>query len=331
MNEVKGIKIRNLSVYHPDNVRDNDYYVDFYGEKGNIARKIAEETLGRDKRFVIDPDSDETTITMAVKACKKVLKKEGLKGKDIDIICFCTFTSEYVMPPGALIIHNEIGGKEKAICYDLNVNCIGMIYGLEQLSKYMSAATGKKRALLVGADYCSFIFNPKEIMNCVSVGDAACAVIIEKTDDLSKTIDTDYYIESHYCHHARAPMCGFSNMLKAKKEDLYYSFQPPETSIDKSAKKIKVMLQEHNLKVSDIKLFCTSQFSENMGKTLLSELGASENQGLYVGDKYGYTGQSSPFLCLHEAIRRGMIKRGDYIVMWTLGASAQYIMSLIHF
>lgn len=39
----------------------------------------------------------------------------------------------------------------------------------------------------------------------------------------------------------------------------------------------------------------------------------------FVADKYGYTGTTSPFMALYEAINAGEIKRGDLINIWTIG------------
>jgi len=331
MNEVQGIQIRNLAVYHPDTIRDNTYYMNLYKGKSDTVRNIAEEQLGREKRYVIEPESDENTITMAVKACKMVLEKESLTGKDIDIICFSTMSSEYVSPPGALIIHNAIGGKEKAFCYDLNANCVGMVFAFEQLSKYLAASTGITRALIVGAECLSMLFAPEDIMSNICYGDAACAVLLEKTEDTTKFVDTFYYGDSELCSHAQSPICGLSRMFQSPKEKLYYSFHPSRISVDKSAEKIMQMLEAHHLSVKDVKMFCVSQFAKPLGKQLLDEIGASEEQRIYIGDRFGYTGANSPFICLYEAMEEGKIHRGDYILMWTLGASTQYIISLFRY
>lgn len=331
MNEVQGIQIRNLAVYHPDTIRDNTYYMNLYKEQSDEVRNWAEEHLGRDKRYIVDPESNENTISMAIEACKRVLEKESLTGKDIDMICFTTMSPEYLSPPGALIIHNAIDGKEEAFCYDLNANCVGMVFAFEQLSRYMTAAKGVIRALLVGAECLSKMFAPEDIMSQVCYGDSACAVIIEKTDDISKIVDSDYYVESDLYIHAKSPICGLSNISHSAKENLYYSFHPSRITVDKSAAKIRQMLEVHNLQVSDIKLFCFSQFAKPLSMQMLDELGAKEEQRIYVGGRFGYTGANSPFLCLHEAIREKRVQRGDFILMWTLGASTQYIITLLRY
>ncbi|WP_375038760.1 3-oxoacyl-[acyl-carrier-protein] synthase III C-terminal domain-containing protein [Acinetobacter sp. RW6] len=43
----------------------------------------------------------------------------------------------------------------------------------------------------------------------------------------------------------------------------------------------------------------------------------------YVGDKYGYTGVSSFFLAYNNRLKKSLIKHGDIIVFWSLGAGYQ--------
>lgn len=331
MNEVRGIEIKDIAIYLPQTVRDNDYYVKFYKDKGYYAEMIAEDTLGRKERYVINPDLGENSLSLAVGASKEVLKKAGLTGKDIDIICFCTFSSEYVSPPGSILICSEIGGPENCFCYDLNVNCVGMIAGLDQLSKYMSVSRGVKRAILVGAECLSLMFDPKDIINNVCYGDAAAAVILEKTDDQTKLIDTEHYTVIQDLKAARVPKCGFSKSFQAPLSERYAHIETFELSMDKSFEIIKRLLVEHNLDLSEIKLFCTSQFSKDLGTQLLNELGVKEEQRIYVGDRFGYTGANCTFICLHEAIKEGRVKKGDYVFIWTAGIGVQYFMSLIRY
>ncbi|SES82749.1 3-oxoacyl-ACP synthase III family protein [[Clostridium] polysaccharolyticum] len=331
MNEVRGIEIKDIAIYLPQTLRDNEYYVKYYKNQGYYAEMVAEDMLGRKERYVINPDLGENATSLAVGASKEVLKKTGLSGGDIDIICFCTFSSEYVSPPGAIFICNEIGGSENCLCYDLNANCAGMLMALEQLSRYMSASNKVKRALLVGAECLSIMFDPKDIMNNVCYGDAAAAVILEKTGDQTKLIDTEYYTVIQDLKAVKIPKCGLSKSFQASLSERYAYVETIELAMDKSFEIINRLLVEHNLDFDDIKLFCTSQFSKDLGTQLLNELGVKEEQRIYVGDRFGYTGANCTFLCLHEAIKEGRVKKGDYIFIWTAGVGVQYFMTLIKY
>jgi 3-oxoacyl-[acyl-carrier-protein] synthase-3 len=60
------------------------------------------EKVGRETRTLAD--ANETSITMAVEAAKKAIKKAGLCSKDIDAIISVSDTPEYLTPCCALIL-----------------------------------------------------------------------------------------------------------------------------------------------------------------------------------------------------------------------------------
>lgn len=45
----------------------------------------------------------------------------------------------------------------------------------------------------------------------------------------------------------------------------------------------------------------------------------------------GYTGASSPLMALDYAIQEGKVKRGDYVMFWTIGGGFQSIAALIKY
>ena len=64
---------------------------------------------------------------------------------------------------------------------------------------------------------------------------------------------------------------------------------------------------------------------------MVSGLNISESNSLYIGDAYGYTGTSSPFIVLYEAIKNNKVKRGDYIMFWTIAAGTSHIALLLKY
>ena len=75
-------------------------------------------------------------------------------------------------------------------------------------------------------------------------------------------------------------------------------------------------------------MFCFSQFAFINIKAIRELMNIDEDKSIYIGDKYGYTGTTSPFIVLYEAIKQGKIKRGDYIVFWTFGSGSESIVML---
>ena len=66
-------------------------------------------------------------------------------------------------------------------------------------------------------------------------------------------------------------------------------------------------------------------------KLLRKNLNVSKDRILYIGDKYGYTGTCAPFFVLYEAIKQHKVKRGDYILFWTMAAAGYHIFTLIKY
>lgn len=83
---------------------------------------------------------------------------------------------------------------------------------------------------------------------------------------------------------------------------------------------INNILEKNNLNKEDIKLYCLSQFAKKNINIIQQALGKPKSKFPFVGDKYGYTGVTSPFLALANGIETGKIKRGDYVILWTVGA-----------
>lgn len=77
--------------------------------------------------------------------------------------------------------------------------------------------------------------------------------------------------------------------------------------------------------------FCFSQYALCNIKDLRKLMNIDENKSLFIGSEYGYTGTSSPFIALYEAIERKLIKRGDYVMFWTIGAGSQNISLLFKY
>lgn len=112
---MKGIKISAISTYHPETIRNNDYYLNKFEDK-DILNRIFEK-VGRNKRHVII-DEEENALTMAIHASKKLLKNYNISHDSIDIIIFSSTTLQYLSPTNALLIHSELNIKTDCICFD---------------------------------------------------------------------------------------------------------------------------------------------------------------------------------------------------------------------
>jgi 3-oxoacyl-[acyl-carrier-protein] synthase-3 len=268
---------------------------------------------------------------MSITVTKSALEKSGLKGSDLDMIVFSSQLPEYTAPPSSIHIHHAIEGKSECVCLDMNANCAGMSIAYEQACKYMSVSENINKVLIVGCDYINMTINPENELTYGHYGDAACALILEKTHEECGLIDSAYSVNSVEHNNILFPGCGFSKMFKAKDiNDLKLTFTPFESVwLETAAKNINKILQKNKIDISEVKMFCLSQYVYRNIEVIRSLLGIDEPHSIYIGGEYGYTGTSSPFIALYESIARNLVKKGEYVVIWTVGAGTENIAILL--
>lgn len=327
-----GVQIRDIELYHPSNEVDNEYYIERFGKQGVDVTGLL-NALGRQKRFVIDNPA-ENSLTMAVEASKKLLQKTGLSGKDFDLIIYTSQTPEYLIPSNALKLHSALGGDLSTACFDINANCAGLLVAVEQAARYMASNPRIERALVVGADYVT-VHSPEQPIYYSNFADSAVAVILEKSEDTLGLIDSLYQTDTSVIDNSLFPAKGLSNLYREEytAKDAQVAFVPFDTtvSIESAVNSIRILLERNGLDKERIGTFLFSQFSIGNIKTVAEQLGIDESKTVYVGDKYGYTASTSPFVALYEAVQEGKIARGDYLLFWTVGAGWQNVSLLLQY
>ena len=324
-----GIRLSYIDICHASKIVSNDKYIKHFEKQDKNVGHLLVDIMGRDKRFMFD--EDETTLSLALKAAKSVLDKANLTGNDIDVLVYSSILSEYVAPPTSILLHKELNAGRNVMCFDMNANCAGMTVALEHVSNYLISSKRAKRALIVGCDDVHSLADPNNELCYGNYGHAACAIILEKVDEDCGIIDTEYYINTEESQNIMYPSNGFSSFFKSKDiNELYLKWLPfdggacvyPATDI------MKKMLDEKELTTKDVSMFCFSQFALVNIQAIRKLINIDEDKSIYIGDKYGYTGTTSPFIALYEAIQQDKVKRGDYIVFWTIGSGSESVVML---
>lgn len=325
------IKIKEIAIYHPEQRIGNDYYINHFAKQGNdIAHFL--EVMGKEYRHIIN-DENENGLTMAINAATNVLAKANLNGEDIDYIVFSSQVPERLFPINALFIHEAIQARPDTISIDTNANCAGMTAAIEQASRYMIANPHIQKTLVVGSEHLSSISNPEQQITYATYGDAACAVILEKTVEDTGFIDAMYHVDTRNVDKINFPNEGLSKFLRGEEKDRYVNFERFDASFGTpiTFQLIENILKRNQLTIADIGALCISQFAYNDKLKIQEYFNLEADKVIYIGDRYGYTGTSSPLIAMYEGIQNGQIKRGDYILFWTVGAGHQFIAMLFKY
>lgn len=321
----ESIVIRSAAYYHPLNIVGNNYYLEHFAALGKDIKRFL-EVMGRHNRYIVSDDSDNS-LTMGLKAAQKVLKDAGLQSEDLDMIVFASQTPEYTYPTNALLLHNRLRCKHRTITLDTNANCAGMVAAVEQASRYMQSNPGIRYALVTGSDYSSINCNPDDEITYPNFGDAAAAVILERSTEPGGFTDSLYYTDSDGCENIMFPACGLSNIYREETtaEQIRIRWTPFDGTVcvDAAIADIKELMERNELTPEDISAFCLSQFSLKNIELIREGLGLGPEKFIYVGDEFGYTATSSPFIAFQRGVEDGRIRRGDYVFFWSVGAGWQ--------
>ncbi|WP_010651517.1 3-oxoacyl-[acyl-carrier-protein] synthase III C-terminal domain-containing protein [Oceanobacillus massiliensis] len=325
------IRIKEIEIYHPNHVIEKQTTLDhFQKQDRDISRFI--EAMGKKDRYTIDNEA-ENGLTMAINASKQVLEKAHMKGKDIDYIVYSTQVPERTFPTNSMYIHEAISAHSDALAIDTNANCAGMTVAIEQASRYMLSNPDIDTALIIGSDHLSLVSNPEQEITYATYGDAACAVVLEKTEEETGFIDAKYHTVTTHIDKISYPAEGLAKSLNGTADGRYINFEQFDASFGTpiTVGLIEDILTRNKLTASDVSAFCISQFAYSDKTKIQDHFGMDQEKVIYIGDRYGYTGTSSPLIAFYEGIKDGRIKRGDHVLFWTVGAGHQFIAMLFKY
>ncbi|MGF6354703.1 3-oxoacyl-[acyl-carrier-protein] synthase-3 [Paenibacillus sp. 4624] len=328
-----GIRIVDIDMYHPETKVHNDFYIEHFDARGVDIRGLL-KALGRESRYKIDRD-DENSLTMAYEATRKLLAKTGLTGQDIDLIAYASQTPEYIFPTNSLMIHHLISGAAHTICIDSNANCAGMTAAFEQVSRQMLGNPRIKRALIIGSDYVTPHASPDDPVYFANFGDAAAAVIVERDEHAVGFIDSIYQTDTCVYQNSLFPAEGLAKLGSTGVDAgaFHVKFTPFDDSIcvDAASESIRTLLTRNEITPDEIKVACFSQLSIPNIRAVSENIGIADNIAVYIGDEFGYTSTSSPFIAMHRAISSGKLQRGDKVLFWTVGAGWQNVAMVVEY
>lgn len=325
------IELIGLDIYHPTKMVENEFFNKHFMEMGIDAEKLMKH-LGRKERYFAK--DEENALTMAAEVTKKVLRNTEILPEDLDMIVFVSETPEYLVPTTSLKLSNILGAKNAHIVFDINDNCIGMLTAMDLVSRYMLGNIKIKHALVVGSLYVSGMIRKDCVITYPNISDGAAAIILKNVSD-SKVkqgfLDSIYFTNSMNHELMLYPECGLSNLLNKEIEEnqkkLLWVKHDVSFFSDDWKKLITNLLIKNELEPCDVAQYLFSQFSKPDILETLEKMDIDIDKTTLVGEKYGYTGCSSPFFALHDAIECGKVTSGDYIVLCSVGAG--YTMSAI--
>jgi len=329
-------KITGLGFYVPENVVTND---DLSKLIDTNDEWIQERTGIQERRHVVLPE--DTTSGMALKAAKIAIERAKIDKNDIDFIVFATLSPDYYFPGPGVTLQKELGIKTVG-ALDIRNQCSGFIYALSVADQFIK--TGMyKNILVVGSEIHSKGLDMTTRGRGVSVifGDGAGAVILSRTEDLTKGIlSTHLHSEGEHAEELAliAPGMGkrwVTDIIKDNNpnDESYYPHMNGQfvfkNAVVRFSEVINEGLEANNLSVSDIDMLVPHQANLRISQFIQQKFKLNDDQVYNNIMKYGNTTAASVPIALTEAWEKGKIKEGDLVVLAAFGSGFTWASAII--
>ncbi|MGB5158577.1 beta-ketoacyl-ACP synthase III [Desulfobacterium sp. N47] len=266
----------------------------------------------------------EGTADLAALASQKAMEMADVSPEELDLIVVGTVTADRLVPSAGCMVQ-QILGAQNAAAFDISAGCSGFLYALTTV-KNATCSGACKTALAIGVDRISTILNWKDRGTCILLGDGAGAVVVKasekETGILSSHLKSDGRLwELLYSKEGNSYVPECLEGLKPKSSYLVMDgnrlFKKAVNSLTDIANQA---LKQNNLSGEDISILVPHQANMRIIQATAQSLDIPFEKFYINVDRYGNTSSASIPLALDEANRKGLIKKGDYVMLITFGA-----------
>jgi 3-oxoacyl-[acyl-carrier-protein] synthase III len=283
---------------------------------------IMERTGIRERHLV---DKGVATSDLAVEAAKIALLERGLTPTDVDVIIVATVTPDMFFPSTACLVQHKLGAKN-VWGFDLSAACSAFLYALQSGAQFIGTGI-HKRVLVIGSDVMSSIINYTDRATCVIFGDGAGAVLLEAAEDDSVGL-IDFLHEVDGSGGCYLYMPGGGSLHPSTQETvaqkMHYVHQDGQAvfkfAVRKQAELCERLLQRNGVKGSEIAAFIPHQANRRIITATADRLGLRPESVVINIDRYGNTTAGTIPLAMHTARQEGKLKKGDLVLLASVGA-----------
>ena len=278
---------------------------------------IRQRTGIAERRVVVN---GELTSDLAVSAARRAIDDASLTAQDIDLIILATSTPDNTFPAAAVTVQEKLGITHGA-AFDIQAVCSGFVYALTTADAMMRAGQGKC-ALVVGAETFSRLLDWTDRSTCVLFGDGAGAVVLSMEEQpgngsdrgiLTAHLRSDGRYKNKLYVDGGPSSTGTIGHLRMEGREV---FRHAITMIEDV---IEDAFKATGLTAADIDWFVPHQANVRIIDATAKRFGIPDARVIKTVSRHGNTSAASIPLALSEAAADGRIKRGDLLLLESMG------------
>ncbi len=281
------------------------------------------QRTGIRERHIVDPGV--ATSDLAKEASVEAIRRAGITAADIDLIIVGTVTPDMLFPSTACLLQNKIGATN-AWGFDVSAACSAFAYSLT-VGSQLIAAGSVKYALIVGADVMSSIIDYTDRTTCVLFGDGAGAVVLGRSEgDAAGILDFAHEIDGSGGAALCMPAGGSLRPASHETVDqrLHFVKQDGQTvfkfAVRRTGDLCERLLKRNNVTAADIDLFVSHQANRRIIEAVADRVGVDRSKVIINIERFGNTTAGTIPLALNDAVEAGQLKKGDLVLIASVGA-----------
>lgn len=307
----------------PESVWDNSKL----SEMVETSDEWIRERTGVARRHIAE--QGETTAYLASEAAKKALQDAGIGAEEVELLIVATISPGAVMPSTSCEVQKNIGALN-ATCFDLNAACTGFLFALNTAQAYIGQGICKT-AVVVGAETLSQLTNWEDRSTCILFGDGAGAVVL-KAQENGRFVQVTHSMgdKGDVLTLASRNQKQYENSPKAP--ETYMQMDGKEVfkfAVSRVPEAVNELLEKVQMRTEQIDYFLLHQANERIVRSVAKRLKEDMSKFPINMEEYGNTSSASIPILLDELNKRGVLARGQKLILSGFGAGLSYGASLI--
>lgn len=336
--------IKCLAVHFPSVVRTNDYFRARYPEvlaehedktlgklwrcqgspaeerdafTAEMARYVADPFRGTVERRVLAPG--ERALTLELGAARQALSAGRLSPEDIDLLLSVSFPADQIGVGDAVFLARELGLRHAA--WNLESACSGALIALETACALVQAGHHKNALVVVSCTY-SRVSDESDSLSWF-LGDGAAAFVVSAVEPGFGLLGTRTVHTAETCD-------TFSFRLEEERGQGTVRMRSTPQAGKVLGETSEPYLRECALgaakaagvRLAELRFFVFATPTAWFGAFAARALGISEGSWLTTYPRYANIGPALMPTNLHQAASEGRIKKGDLVLLYTVGSVA---------
>lgn len=275
---------------------------------------------------------NEYTSDLAVKAALNALENAGMAAKDLDMIILATTTPDETLPATATKVQKALG-MTHGFAFDIQAVCSGFMFALATADNYIRSKA-VQTVLVIGAETLSKIVDWTDRNTCVLFGDGAGAVILQASEGGGTSKDIGILataLRSDGMYHDILKTTGGPSTTGTAGYIYMEGREVFRHAVTNLADIARQVMTDAGVESHDIDCLVPHQANSRIIEGTAKKLSMPMQKVVLSLPTHGNTSAASIPLALDFGVKSGQIKKGDLLLLESMGGGFTWAGSLIRF